>query len=91
MTEAAKIPEEQGQEAVRVAAAYQMQIAQEQATARMAALAPLRALVDTDGFNELVSGIADIVRAGTFIDDQSINPHLQAAHQILPNLKQSVV
>ncbi|RZT56398.1 hypothetical protein EV283_0448 [Sphingomonas sp. BK036] len=82
--------DEQAAAMERAAAAYRAEKAAAEKAARDDKLAPLRAIVNGDGYAAVVDGLAAIVRAGTFADDASIDVHLRAVAQIMPNLKSAV-
>lgn len=77
-------------EAERATAAYRAKQQAEAAAAREERLAPLRAIVNAEGFDQLVAGLATIARSGALADDTLIDIHLRAAVQVLPNLKGSL-
>lgn len=66
--------------------AEDQRIAQEAIAARAAKLAPLRAILDSNGFKTVLNGLRDIRDGGTLSEEPNIAPHLDALVTIMPVL-----
>lgn len=76
--------------AERAAADYRTKRAAEMAAERDKRMEPLRAIVNAAAFDQMIADLLAIQRSGALIDEGSIDAHLRAALQVLPNLKVSV-
>ena len=78
-------------DAMRAAAEYRTQKAAEAKAARDEKLAPLRAIVSADGYQQIADDVMAILKTNAFADEPAIEVHLRAVAQIMPNLKAATV
>lgn len=71
-------------------AAYDAQKAAEEAAAFDAKMKPARDLVASEAFTTVINGLAALVQSGAYADMPQVTVHLDAANQILPNLRGAV-
>lgn len=68
-------------------AAAEAAVAQYAAEREAAKMAPLRAIVNAEGYQATIDGLNAIIDAGTWVGGETIAIHLRGAVQTMANLK----